>query len=38
MKMYVAPDLEVFEVVVEAGFNASDVIPTPGGGGTGDWD
>ena len=35
--MYVAPELEVLEVAVEAGFNASQTIPTPGGGGAGDW-
>ena len=35
---YVAPELEVLEVAVEAGFNASQTIQTPGGGGEGVWD
>ena len=38
MEMYVAPELEVLEVAVEAGFNASQTIPVPGGGGEGVWD
>ena len=42
MKFYVAPEVELVEVAVEAGFAASDVtdpsLPNPGGGaGTGGW-
>ena len=33
---YVAPELEVLEVVVEAGFAASGAFPSPGGKDEGD--
>ena len=34
MEMYVAPEVEVLEVLVECGFAGSDPVDVPGGNGT----